>query len=229
MPSRFKAQADRSADHRFVLTLSAVSAGSRPLWLGRAGLAGLLLSLCAGCSLTAPLIAEPAASVQKAERLPVPAPVPLLDATPAVTAVLAYADRVRGLQGPELLQEIAALGEPAAAADQVRLAIALSQTHQLYDLVNAQQRLQRVLSSDSDDARPLQTLARLLAARYGEQRRVEDLLERQNQQLRELQRRFEQTRDQLEALKAIERSLNNRAADAPPPFAPARRARNSGL
>lgn len=204
---------------------------ARPSVLRRVGLGGLLLSLCAGCSLTAPLIAEPAASLRTA----VPAPAHRAGAASAdsaavaVTAVLAYADRVRGLPGPELLQEIAGLGEPAAAVDQVRLAIALSQTHQLYDLVNAQQRLQRVLSSDSDDARPLQTLARLLAARYVEQRRVEDLLDRQNQQLRELQRRFEQTRDQLEALKAIERSLNNRPAEAPALSTPARRARNSGL
>jgi septal ring factor EnvC (AmiA/AmiB activator) len=185
-----------------------------------------------------PRIAEPAASlrtaVPAAVSAPVPAPAPAHravtdSAAAAVTAVLTYADQVLGLQGPELLREIAGLGEPAAAADQVRLAIALSQTHQLYDLANAQQRLQRVLSSDSEEARPLQPLARLLAARYVEQRRVEDLLDRQNQQLRELQRRFEQTRDQLEALKAIERSLNNRPAEAPPLSTPARRARNSGL
>jgi hypothetical protein len=201
--------------------------------LRRAGLAGLLLSLCTACSLTAPFVAEPPASVQRPERRPAPPPLPdcsaAISAASAVSTVLTYADHVRGLQGPELLQEIAGLGEPAAAADQVRLAIALSQTHQLYDLVNAQQRLQRVLSSDSEDARPLQTLARLLAARYVEQRRVEDLLDRQSQQLRELQRRFEQTRDKLEALKEIERSLNNRPADAAPLSTPARRARNSGL
>ncbi|MGS0754550.1 hypothetical protein ACVBEH_07405 [Roseateles sp. GG27B] len=212
-----------------MLSLLKTALTARPFLLGRAGLAGLLLGLCAGCSVTAPFVAEPPANLQRPVRLPVPVPAPAAAAASAVAAVLTYADQVRGLQGPELLQEIAGLGEPAAAADQMRLAIALSQTHQLYDLVNAQQRLQRVLSSDSEDARPLQTLARLLAARYAEQRRVEDLLDRQNQQLRELQRRFEQSRDQLEALKAIERSLNNRPAETPALSTPARRARSSGL
>lgn len=184
---------------------------ARPSLLRHVGLGGLLLSLCAGCSLTAPLVVQ---SIPKPA--PVALPAPRSDADAAVAIVLAYADSVRGLQGPELLQEIAGLGEPSAAADQLRLAIALSQTTQLQDLAGAQQRLQRVLTSDSEDARPLQTLARLLAARYAEQRRVEDLLDRQNQQMRELQRRFEQTRDKLDALKEIERSLSNRPADASP-------------
>ena len=97
----------------------------------------------------------------------------------------------------------------------MRLALALSQTRQLYDLVRAQELLQKVLASTSEPALQLQTLARLLAARFVEQRRVEDLLDRQNQQLRELQRRLEQTQEKLDALKEIERSLNKRPASAP--------------
>ncbi|MES2954515.1 MAG: hypothetical protein V4711_03615 [Pseudomonadota bacterium] len=134
----------------------------------------------------------------------------------AVALLLEHADRVRGLQGAELTQEITRLGDPAAPADQVRLAMALSQTRQLYDLVRAQDLLQRVLANQTTDARGLHVLARLLAARYAEQRRVEDQLDRQNQQVRELQRRLGETQDKLDALKEIERSLTSR-----PPAAPA--------
>ena len=130
--------------------------------------------------------------------------------------MLAYADRMRALPGTELTQEITRLGVPTTPADQLRLSIALSQTRQLYDLVRAQELLQRVLTHTGDEARPLHTLARFLAARFAEQRRVEDLLDRQNQQLRDLQKRLEQTQDKLDALKEIERSLSSR-----PPVAPA--------
>ena len=53
----------------------------------------------------------------------------------------------------------------------------------------------------------------------GEQRRLEDLLEKQNQQTRDVQRRLDQTNERLEALKAIERSLTSRPP--PPATAPA--------
>ncbi|MES2688292.1 MAG: hypothetical protein V4706_15845 [Pseudomonadota bacterium] len=134
----------------------------------------------------------------------------------AVALLLEHADRVRGLQGAELTQEIARLNDPAAPADQLRLAMALSQTRQLYDLVRAQELLQRVLANPTQEARELHVLARLLGARYAEQRRLEDQLDRQNQQVRELQRRLGETQDKLDALKEIERSLTSR-----PPAAPA--------
>jgi hypothetical protein len=133
-----------------------------------------------------------------------------------VALLLRHADRVRGLQGAELAQEIARLSDPAAPADQLRLAMALSQTRQLYDLVRAQELLQRVLANQTEEARELHVLARLLGARYAEQRRLEDQLDRQNLQVRELQRRLGETQDKLDALKEIERSLTSR-----PPVAPA--------
>lgn len=133
-----------------------------------------------------------------------------------VAQLLQHADRVRGLQGAELAQEIARLNDPGAPADQLRLAMALSQTRQLYDLVRAQELLQRVLANPTQEARELHVLARLLGARYAEQRRLEDQLERQNQQVRELQRRLGDTQDKLDALREIERSLTSR-----PPAAPA--------
>ena len=56
---------------------------------------------------------------------------------------------------------------------------------------------------------------RMLA--YAEQKRVEDQLERQNQQLRDSQRRIDQLNDRIEALRAIERSF---ARPNPAPAAP---------
>jgi hypothetical protein len=181
----------------------------------------LALGLMAGCSLPAqpPPAAAPALPVAPMPPVSPPPPPPPSMERVFLGPVLAFADRVRGLQGAELTQEIARLGEPAQPADQLRLALALGQTRQLYDLVRAQEMLQRVLANASDEARPLHPLARLLAARFGEQRRVEDQLDRQNQQQRELQRRLTETQEKLDALKEIERSLTNRppaAAPAPP-------------
>lgn len=142
--------------------------------------------------------------------------VPVLIPEPAAP-VLAYADRIRNLAGPELAQEIARLNDTAAPADQLRLAIALVQTRQLYDLARAQDLLQKVLANNEAEVQKLHPLARLLAARYAEQRRAEDLLDRQGQQLRDTQRRLEQTNEKLEALKEIERSLTSRPAGAAAP------------
>ncbi len=175
----------------------------------------LAISLSAGCAAPAP-----PSPMQGKTANPAPAGSPN-QAAPAekdnevLTPLLAYADRARTLQGAELAQEITRLADPSLPADQLRLALALSQTRQLYDLVRAQELLQRVLANAGAEARPLHPVARLLAARFSEQRRVEDLLDRQNQQLRDLQRRLEQTQEKLDALKEIERSLNSRPPAAP--------------
>lgn len=131
----------------------------------------------------------------------------------AVARLLDYADRVRLMSPAELNQEITRLGDSASPAEQVKLSLVLSQLHQLPELVRAQELLSRVLANADAQAQPLQALSRLLASRYGEQRRLSELLEKQMQQTREVQRRLDQTNERLEALKAIERSLTSR----PPP------------
>lgn len=185
-------------------------------------LAACCLAACSAVSeppkavATAPVPVEPQAPVERP-------PVVVLARTPEILApVLAYADRIRSLQGNELAQEITRLGDAAAPEDQLRLAMALIQTRQLYDLARAQDLLQRVISNQGSDARPLHPLARLLATRFAEQRRIEDQLDRQGQQLRDTQRRLDQTNDKLEALKEIERSLTSRPAASAPASASAR-------
>jgi hypothetical protein len=137
-----------------------------------------------------------------------------------VAALLAYADRVRPLGGNELAAELARIGEPGdAPLTQMQVALVLAQTRVPADLVRAIGLMQRVIASPSPDAQPLQPLARALAARYQEQRRVEDDRDRQVQQLRDSQRRIDQLNDRIEALRAIERSFSR--PNSPPPPTPA--------
>jgi hypothetical protein len=139
-----------------------------------------------------------------------------------VAAVLAYADKVRPLGPPEINAEIGRLGEPGdLPMAQMQLALALAQTRALPDLVRAQGLLQRVAASPAPEAQPLQPLARTLAARYAEQRRVEEDRDKTTQQLRDSQRRIDQLSDRLEALRAIERSFTRPSNPPPVPATPA--------
>lgn len=196
------------------------------------GLAGLLastvwLAACgavparpAAVQATPKTVAPPLASASSAARTVASAstPVTVADTAPAgqtVMQLLAYADRVRAMNGAELNQEATRLSHPTLPGEQLQLALVLSQLRQTPELIRAQELLTRLLANAEPDAQMLHPLARLLAARYGEQRRLEDLLDKQSQQTREVQRRLDQTSERLEALKAIERSLTNR------PHAPA--------
>ncbi|MDO9402875.1 MAG: hypothetical protein Q7T87_02465 [Polaromonas sp.] len=210
MPSKVESPQRQHAPARAALTL---------LMLGSLCLAG-----CATVQQPAPapaVVAAPPAPLPAPEPAPAePAPAPVAETpAPAITPVLAYADRARNLQGAELIAEISRLNDAQQPGDQLRLAVVLVQTRQLYDLVRAQELLQRVLTNTSPDAQRLHGLARLLAARLAEQRRVEDLLDRQGQQLRDAQRRLSETNEKLEALKEIERSLTRRITVLPVPAA----------
>ncbi|HET7834514.1 MAG TPA: hypothetical protein VFL43_01795 [Variovorax sp.] len=126
-----------------------------------------------------------------------------------VGAMLAYADKVRPLGAPELAAELNRLGDLVETpAVQMQMAIVLAQTRVPADLGRASGLLQRVISNPSADALPLQPLARTLAARYAEQRKVEDDRDKLAQQLRDSQRRIDQLNDRIEALRAIERSFS---------------------
>lgn len=206
------------------------------LWTSGLSLAAALLAACA-------VPADPK-SVQEAvpKAVPPPAATPVSSTTPApaspytpsvktvpppppasepVFRVLAYADRVRTMSAPELGQEVARFNHSVAPVEQLQLALVLSQLRQTSELIRAQELLTRLLANAAPDAQALHPLARVLAVRYGEQRRLEDQLEKQNQQTREVQRRLDQTNERLEALKAIERSLTSRP-HPPVPAAPVR-------
>ncbi len=159
-----------------------------------------------------------APSVTSPEALNTQAP-PLPD---VVTALLTYSERLRQLNTNDLAAEIAVQGDPGnAPLRQMQLALALMHMPQAADTARALGLVQRVVGSAAPEATPLKPLARLLAHQLTEQRRLEDSLERQGQQLRENQRRIDQLNERLEAMRAIERSLTTRPpAPARPPAAP---------
>jgi hypothetical protein len=145
-----------------------------------------------------------------------------LNPNEATSALLRYADRVRTLTPAELTLEITALGDPGnQPARQLQLALALAGTSQPVDTARALGLAQRAANSTAPDANAYRPLARLIAHRLLEQRKLEENLDRQAQQLREQQRRIDLLNERLEAMRAIERSLNNRTpATAPRPTLP---------
>lgn len=217
--------------------------GSHPLHRAGASVAlTLLCALLSACAIGTPdttgpaaPAAAPASSAPTPPAPPSPPPLRPVEAEPrapatqmqppalgALGVVLAHADRVRTLPAGELASEVARLGEASQGGDatqQMQYALALAQTRNSADLARALSLVQRIANDNTDPPVALQPLARLLAARYAEQRRVEDERERNAQQLRDAQRRIEQLNDRLEALRAIERSFGRPAS--PPPAAPA--------
>lgn len=161
-----------------------------------------------------PSAPEPAGMPAPAEHQKTPDP---------IRQVLAHADRTLRMTPADLTREIARLGEAedATAETPLLLANALAQTRQPVDTARALGLVQRLLGNPSPAAQALHPLARLMEARLLQQRRLEEQLERQTQQLRDAQRRNDQLNERLEAVRAIERSLTTRPAPAPAPPSPA--------
>jgi hypothetical protein len=129
-----------------------------------------------------------------------------------LSSVLAYADRLRGLPNSELQQELNALGEPGSAPSlQLQTALVLMQLHQPLATARALGLLQRVVAHPGPESAPFKPLARLLATHLSDQKRLEDTVDRQAQQLRDQQRRIDVLSDRLDAMRDIERSLTPRA------------------
>ena len=181
-------------------------------------------ALLAGCTSPAPprsppapvavVVPAPLPVAPPAEPAPLP-PAPAMPPAPEVSQValtLAYADRVQRMPPAELTREIARLGEAedTLAASPLNLALALAQTRQPVDTARALALVQRLLANNDATTQPLHPLARLLEGRLLQQRRLEEQLERQAQQLRDAQRRTDQLNERLEAVRAIERSMTAR-------------------
>lgn len=176
-----------------------------------AAVLGLAAAACASPELPAVPAPPAVASAPAPAPAPSPDPAPLRAPEPsepgATVRALAHADRVRGMPPPDLTIEVARLSTaPATPLVQVQLALTLMQTRSAVDNLRAGQLLQRVLAQDAADARALHPLCRQLLAQLGEQKRLEDLNDRQAQQLRDSQRKADQLADRLDALRAIERA-----------------------
>jgi gamma-glutamyl:cysteine ligase YbdK (ATP-grasp superfamily) len=134
----------------------------------------------------------------------------------AARHLLATQGRLSALNTADLATEANRPTDVSSVDAMMDQAMALSMTRMPGDLARAQALLDQVLHNNARQADPWRAAARLLAYRLGEQRRAEDQLERTSQQLRDsqrdAQRKLDQVNDKLEALKAIERSLNARSA-----------------
>ena len=166
---------------------------------------------------------------------PPPPPPPVVVAPPPVKCdppreaqdyaarhLLGTQDRLAALNTADLTAEASHPLEGASVEQQVDQALAMSMTHNPGDLARAQGVIDQVLHNNTPQADPWRSLARLLAYRLGEQKRAEDAVERGAQQLRDAQRdnqrKLDDANAKLEALKAIERSLNTR--QSPPASSP---------
>jgi hypothetical protein len=148
---------------------------------------------------------------------------PVDSADLAARRLLACHERLRQMSPADLSAEITRLGALAASAnpsdppdDVLALVLALAQEHGPGDLARAANLLDSLQQRAYPNPQPWQPLARLLAARIAEERRLEDELDRQMSQRRDTQRAIQQLTEKLEALKAIERSMTARPAASPP-------------
>ena len=194
-----------------------------PSTTARAALAAVFAAVSlAGCVVPKPVAPPPPPPVVVAPAVKCDPPRDAQDL--AARHLLASEDRFSALNTADLTAEAARNVEGATIEQQMDQALALSMTHTAGDLVHAQALLDQVLHNNTPQADPWRSLARLLAYRLGEQKRAEDAAERNNQQLRDAQRdnqrKLDDVNSKLEALKAIERSLNTRqspAASSPRP------------
>ena len=194
-----------------------------PSTIGHAALAALFAAVSlAGCVVPKPAPPPPPPPVVVAPVVRCDPPREAQDL--AARHLLATEDRYSALNTADLTAEAARPLEGASIEQQMDQALALSMTHGPGDLGRAQGLLEQVLHNNTPQADPWRSLARLLAYRLGEQKRAEDAAERNLQQWRDAQRdnqrKLDDVNAKLEALKAIERSLNTRqspAASSPKP------------
>ncbi len=133
-----------------------------------------------------------------------------------IDELLAYHESLRRLSHPELTQALQTLErEPGNARVALKKAMLLAILQGEGHIVRAQQLAEAVITTQSPDADALRPLARMLAAHYGELRRLSEQSTRLLQQNREYVRRVGQLSRTLEDLKAIERMLPTGPASQP--------------
>lgn len=188
------------------------------------GVAVVAALLAAGCTQVPRPAPMPAPAPLVVPEAPVPAPPPETPAPtasspvrhpepePALQRLLTFHERLQSAPATEVARELARLAASPEPAATLKLAWLLGQGRNPGDLGRATALLDPLARSDGPEA----PLARLLLIRLTEQRRLEEQLERQTQQQRDLQRRNDQLREQIDALRAIERSLGPRPSASAP-------------
>ncbi len=170
--------------------------------------AGLLFVVLAGCAELQRLAPAPTPAPIPAPAPPVPAPTPapVLDASDAQQTVelLDYYQRVGQLSAEDQRRELntttQSFNRERSSYNRVRLALLL--------LLPG--------TGFQDDARAVQLLEPLTTGGGGNLQKLASLLYAQAGELVKTQKRADQMKDQLEALRAIERSLIERSQQSPP-------------
>lgn len=198
---------------------------TRPTHWARLAITALATSLCVACApwstssaehqaVVQPSAAQPTASAASAASKPAPTQAEVDRSWAAIQA------RIASTPPEQWPANAAALGDGRASPEQsVELALLLGLMRA--DITRALDLLQGVLQRTEPEARAWQGPAWLLQALLSEQRRQQEQIDRVNTQLRDQQRdsqrRIDQLNEKLEALKSIERSLNQRPAAASRP------------
>ena len=192
-------------------------------WLSAAS-----LFVLAACASPKPQVVPDAVRPTPPVHVPPAPPPPVVEPPPVLpppdpTAqagrdLLRWQDQLRQT-APDVLPAVAAriAAEPATPASAVHLALVWLHTRNPGDAAKALAQLEALQTATDPAAQPWIEWVRLLAARAAEQKRLEEQINRQTQQLRDSQRRLDQLTDQLEALKAIERSLSPRKSTGKAP------------
>ncbi|MGQ5524401.1 hypothetical protein ACUHMQ_14235 [Chitinimonas sp. PSY-7] len=157
--------------------------------------------------------------------------------------LLAYHQQLQEMPGAEQAREAKRLSNaPTNPANAMKLSLVLARSRSTTDQAQAQLLLEAVLRNPGNDAQPYHAMAQLLVSQLSyhraelrkleeqlaEQKKLEDTVERQSQQLRDSVKKSEQQNERLEllrtqlktltvkleGLKAIERSLPNRPTSA---------------
>jgi hypothetical protein len=160
-------------------------------------LSPLLLVLLAACATQAPVEEAPKA----------PPPVVAAPAKSLVELVLAYHHTLRAESPSDLGKELLALNNaPPGAMTEVRKAMVLELMRDSAKLTRSRVLLRNVLMMKSQEALVLRPLVEWMMTNNSEFRRANSLAERQAQQLKDAQRRYDALNEKLEAMKRIETS-----------------------
>ena len=166
-------------------------------------------------------LADPATTAPASELTPAPDTVPGETEDDSLASLFRFSERLRSMNAAERKQELNAQSSqvprsgagPAPGTEpspkfQMQLALALLQTREPVETARALGLLQRVAASTEPQASAYTALAHVLIDNLLTTRRLEDNLERTGQQLRDSLRRIDALNERLDAMRAIERSLN---------------------
>lgn len=129
-----------------------------------------------------------------------------------VDNLLMYFQKIRLTPAVDLSRSLTALaGQAKTPYRELQRAIILSVLRGNGDLTRAQTSLDGVVKSNEISAENLKPIASMLIVHVAELRRLDEFVDKQNQQLKESQRRIEQLNQKLEDLKTMERLLPSRA------------------